>query len=68
MLAAPLGIVGGYLLTWVMNKKYSWEWSFYIQGLGLIPCFVFIVLMPAKYLNITIANEAKNKIKKDVEI
>jgi len=34
----------------------------------LIPCFVFIVLMPAKYLNITIANEAKNKIKKDVEI
>jgi len=67
MLAAPLGIVGGYILTWVMNKKYSWEWSFYIQGVGLIPCFVFIVLMPDKYLNITIANDAKNKIKKEVE-
>lgn len=29
MLAAPLGIVGGYMLTYYMNKHLSWEWSFY---------------------------------------
>ena len=32
MLAAPLGIVGGYMLTYYMNKYHSWEWSFYLQS------------------------------------
>ena len=52
MLAAPLGIVGGYMLTYIMNKYRSWEWSFYIQGLAIIPCFVFLLMVPEKYLNI----------------
>lgn len=52
MLAAPLGIVGGYMLTYAMNKYRTWEWSFYLQGLAIIPCFVFLLMVPEKYLNI----------------
>ena len=52
MLASPIGIVGGYLLTYYMNIKLSWEWSFIIQAIALVPCFVFLIIVPEKYLNI----------------
>jgi len=67
MLAAPLGIVGGYILTFIMNKKLTWEWSFYIQGLSLVPCFIFILMIPEKYLNVESTTETKKKIKKEAE-
>jgi MFS family permease len=46
MLAAPLGIVGGYMLTYYMNKYHTWEWSFYLQSLAIIPCFGFLLMVP----------------------
>lgn len=52
MLAAPLGIVGGYMLTYYMNKYHTWEWSFYLQAVAIIPCFLMLLMMPEKYLNV----------------
>lgn len=52
MLAAPLGIVGGYMLTYYMNKYHTWEWSFYLQSIAIVPCFIFLLMCPEKYLNV----------------
>lgn len=52
MLAAPLGIVGGYMLTYYMNKYHTWEWSFYLQSVAIVPCFFFLLMCPEKYLNV----------------
>jgi hypothetical protein len=35
-----------------MVAKKTWEWSFYIQALGLIPCIVGFVLIPSKYYEV----------------
>lgn len=66
MLAAPLGIVGGYLLTYYMNKYRTWEWAFYLQGIAILPCFVFLLLVPEKYLNVESTVHARKKIQKNV--
>lgn len=66
MLAAPLGIVGGYMLTYYMNKYHSWEWSFYLQGFAIIPCFIFLLMMPEKYLNVESTVNQKKQIQKEV--
>lgn len=52
LLAAPLGVVLGYVLTYGMNYAYSWEWSFYLQALAIVPCAIFFLLTPDHYLNI----------------
>ena len=66
MLAAPLGIVGGYLLTYLMNKYKTWEWAFYVQCIAIIPCFVFLLLVPEKYLNVESTVLARKRIQKNV--
>jgi uncharacterized membrane protein len=49
ILASPLGIVIGFSLTTVMVQLKTWEWSFYIQSLGLGPCIVGFVMIPRRY-------------------
>lgn len=62
MLAAPLGIVGGYMLTYYMNKYHTWEWSFYLQSVAIVPCFIFLVMVPEKYLNVETTVTTKKQI------
>ena len=66
MLASPLGIVGGYLLTYFMNKYLSWEWSFYVECFGLVPCVVILTMTPAKYLNVEEFIEVRKKIQDQI--
>jgi hypothetical protein len=52
MLAAPLGVIFGYSLTYVILEVYDWETSFIVQGLiyfGLASIYTFI---PSDYLEI----------------
>jgi MFS family permease len=61
MLASPLGVVAGFLLTSIMNAHETWHWSFYIQAACIFVCFVGFLLTPSKYLDVegTVANRAK---------
>lgn len=52
MLASPLGVVLGYTLTYYMNLNHSWEWSFTIQAIAMIPCIGCVIVTPSQYLNI----------------
>jgi MFS family permease len=53
MLACPLGVVLGYTLTYYMTLYHSWEWSFDIQALVMLPCIGCLIVTPSHYLNIT---------------
>lgn len=66
MLASPLGIVGGYILTYGMNKYHSWEWSFIIQALAIVPCVIMLVITPVKYLNVETSVNDRKRIQKDI--
>jgi len=52
MLAAPLGVVLGFSLTYFMKTNFDWEYSFIMQALALIPCAICLWLVPNHYLNI----------------
>lgn len=52
LLAAPLGIVVGYVITYYMVLYQSWEWSFYLQAFALAPCVVAIIFTPNRYINV----------------
>lgn len=61
MLASPLGVVLGYTLTYYMNLYHSWEWSFNIQAVAMLPCIACVVVTPSHYLNIEKTIEFRNK-------
>jgi len=52
LLASPLGVVGGFTLTSFMVGYANWRWSFYIQAACIVPCAIFLILTPAKYLDV----------------
>lgn len=52
LLASPLGVVLGYTLTFYMQKYLTWEWSFYIQAIAILPCVGCFMITPSKYINI----------------
>ena len=56
LLAAPIGVVLGYILTY-NTKVYlsSWEWSFRIQALLTLPLSASIMVTPDQYFNIDTA-------------
>ena len=60
IMASPLGIFLGFTLTSVMVSWKTWEWSFYIQGIGLIPCIVGFIFVPSKYFEVENAQKQKN--------
>lgn len=66
MLCSPLGIVGGYLLTYYMVLYYTWEYSFYVQSIAIIPCFVVLILTPDKYINVQMTVAERKRIQKEV--
>lgn len=59
LLASPLGIVTGYSMTSVFAAKLTWEWSFWVQAIGLSPCVLTILLIPNKYLDVEAASKNK---------
>jgi MFS family permease len=67
MLASPLGVVLGYTLTYYMNILHSWEWSFNIQAVALLPCIGCVIVTPSQYLNIEKTIEFRNKCVEFVE-
>jgi len=44
MFSSPLGIAIGYVMTYFLKDLLSWEWSFFIQAIAIVPCFFTIVL------------------------
>jgi len=53
LLASPIGVVFGYTMTYyTITYLNSWEWSFYIQALCLIPCSACIFATPSRYIDI----------------
>ena len=52
LLASPLGVVLGYTLTYYMIQHLTWEWSFYIQAMALVPCSIAILITPSKYIDL----------------
>lgn len=52
ILASPLGVVGGFTMTSIFTAFKTWRWSFYVQGLCMVPCAITFCLTPAKYLDI----------------
>jgi len=52
LLAPPLGVVIGYSMTALLIAKASWHWTFYVQAVCLVPCFMGFLLTPEKYMDI----------------
>jgi len=42
-----------------MVQKKTWEWSFYIQSIGLMPCILGFSLVPSKYFEVENAQKQK---------
>lgn len=52
LIGAPLGVIIGYLMTAVMQTYYSWQLSFWIQGIMSLFFFVMLLFVPSRYLEI----------------
>lgn len=61
LLSSPLGIVGGYTLTSFMVTYYKWQYSFYVQAIGILVSVVFYFFLPQKYLDFDATIQAKKK-------
>jgi len=70
LLGAPLGIVLGYAVTFMVSDDVTgegWEWAFRIQGMALSPFIVLLILIPKKYMNLEEALDKKNDLLKEVQ-
>eukprot|EP00347_Sterkiella_histriomuscorum_P015691 403356061 len=52
MLAPPIGVVLGYLITAFMIAYYTWQYAFYIQAVMIGPCLIGFMITPDKYFDI----------------
>ena len=60
-MASPLGVVLGFTLTSIMTHYHTWRWSFYIQGIAIVPCALGFLIMPSKYFEIKSTVRFKKK-------
>lgn len=67
LLAAPVGIVIGYVITYYMMLIHTWEWSFYIQAVLLLLSLACLAVTPAHYINIEQAINYRNLCLQKVE-
>lgn len=57
LLAPPLGVVMGYIMTAIVTQ---WQWSFYVQAiLSIVPIALALSLIKNKYLDVEAAVERK---------
>lgn len=60
LLAPPLGVVVGYLMSSLMIAHLTWKWSFYIQSLvSAVPTAFVLLAIKGRYLDIESAVEKK---------
>lgn len=60
LLAPPLGVVVGYLITSIISAHISWHWAFYMQAIMSVgPICIGLVAVGEKYFNIENAVEMK---------
>jgi MFS family permease len=52
LLSAPVGVLFGYVITNIMIKRASWEYAFYVQAISVIPCMIYFLLVPLKYVTL----------------
>jgi hypothetical protein len=52
LVCSPVGIFLGFTLTSIMNNYAKWEFSFYIQGILVVPVALAIYYQDKKYLNV----------------
>ena len=67
ILSSPLGVVGGFTLTAVMVEIATWHYSFYIQGMLIVPCALAFFFTPQKYLDIDGTIKAKTRCAHQVQ-
>jgi MFS family permease len=67
LLASPLGIVIGYTVTYYMIQSHTWEFSFYIQAIALVPCIICFMVTPSRYIDIEQTTGYKNQCAQKVE-
>jgi MFS family permease len=64
LLAPPLGVVTGYILTAIFIAHLSWQWAFYAQAvLAIGPIAMGILMIKGKYFEIEKALEKKEYIR-----
>jgi len=52
LVCSPVGIFIGFTLTSILNNYAKWEFSFYIQGILVVPVAIAIYYQDKKYLNV----------------
>jgi MFS family permease len=53
LLSAPVGVLLGYILTTsLIGHGVDWEYAFYIQVMCAVPCILFFLVLPLKYVNL----------------
>lgn len=67
ILSSPLGVVGGFTLTAVMVRYGFWYYSFWIQGVLILPCAFSFFVTPRKYLDIEGTIKARIKCSHSVQ-
>lgn len=69
LLAPPLGVVIGYIMTAALTTNLSWQWAFYVQSiLAIMPTALLISLIGKKYFDIESAVERKLEEIEDLKI
>jgi len=75
ILASPLGVIFGYIMTSIYVGQYkgsdpnlneNWRWSFYTQCALLTPMSLGFLFTPVKYLDIDRSNQTRDKCQKKV--
>lgn len=67
LIASPSGIFIGFTLTSIMNALLTWEWSFWIQSISVVPVAIAIYYQDRKYLNLDEAVAYRQKCQERVE-
>jgi MFS family permease len=68
LLAPPLGVVIGYLMTATLITHLTWHWAFYSQAiLALVPTVLFLCLTKNRFFDIETAVEKKAEEVQDNE-
>ncbi len=66
LLAPPLGVVTGYILTAIFIAHLSWQWAFYAQAVtAAVPVSLALILIKGRYFDIERAIERREAISTD---
>ena len=69
LIASPLGVFIGFTMTSILTSLdgFGWEYSFYFQGLCVIPCCFLIIYADNKFLDIDSANKFRRQCVENIE-